>query len=290
MGVVELANCPKCNYKLKLTDWKPECPQCGINVIYYNFEEQFFIDAKCAEMDSAKIRVKWTRVKTAFIGGKLLIMRLSLSILPLIAALISFGSLKMVIPLFEKNISFSTIGLFSVFTDGTFNYLTALKSSAIVGEYAKHAVNIIFVVSAVAGLALLVLLFELFCFFNIKRMTVLLAVTSGLGIISAVWSIAAVNIFSRVTTSEIFTVKNGVGGFAVIIAFAVIFTLNFIIAKKGVEVNYLEGDLYRVEVAQKLKRKEITLEQISQPVYISAAINEQPAIKIAAAEGIAENG
>jgi hypothetical protein len=265
--VVKLANCPKCGHKLRVIDWKPECPNCGVNMVYYNFEEQFYIDAKGAEMDAAKIRVKWARAKTAFIGGKLLIARLSLCFLPLIAALLSFGSLKIVFPLFEKKLPFSIIGLFSFFTDGTLNYLSAIKGSEIVGIYAKHAVNIFFGLAAVAGFALLVFFLELLCFISIKKMTVILAVTSALGIVATLWSIIAVNNFARVTASAIFTVANGYGGFAVIFAFTVIFMLNFVIAKKGVKIKYVEGDLYRIEMAKKLKRREITLDEIPQPVY-----------------------
>ena len=33
-----MAVCPKCGYKLKLTDWKPNCPKCGINLNYYGLE------------------------------------------------------------------------------------------------------------------------------------------------------------------------------------------------------------------------------------------------------------
>ena len=32
--------CPKCNYKFKPTDWRPECPQCGVNVLYYGVEDR----------------------------------------------------------------------------------------------------------------------------------------------------------------------------------------------------------------------------------------------------------
>lgn len=274
--MVELANCPKCNHKLRLIDWKPECPNCGVNVAYYNFEEQFYIDAKGAEMDVAKIRVKWARVKAAFIGGKLPFARLSLSLLPLIAMLFSFGSLKIVIPLFEKKMPFSLIGLYSFFTDGTLNFLTALKSSEIVGIYVKHAVNIFFVLTAVAGLALLVFFLELLCFVSVKKMTVIMAAISALGILAAAWSIIAVNNFSKVTASEIFTVGKGSGGFAVILAFALMFGLNIAVAKKGIKIHYMEGDLYRIEIGKKLKRKEITLDEIPQPVYPPAVKNGEP--------------
>lgn len=285
-----MANCPKCNHKLRLIDWKPECPNCGVNVLYYDFEEQFYLDAKGSEIDAAKIRVKWARVKAAFIGGKIMVARLSLSILPLAAMLLSFGSLRMVIPLFEKKLRFSIIGLFSFFTDGTWNYLTALKSSEIVGTYAKHAVNIFFGLSAIAGFALLVFLFQLLCFISIKKMTAILAVTSGLGIAAAVWCVAAVYNFSRVTGGTIFTVRSGYGGFAVLIAFAVLFLLNMVIAKKGVPIHYTEGDLYRVEVAGKLKRGEISFDDLPQPVYSPDRAIPEPAAGSAPAEGSGLNG
>lgn len=268
---MKLANCPKCSYKLRIIDWKPECPNCGVNLNYCNFEEQFYIDAKGAEMDVAKIRVKWARVKASFVGGKLPVARLSLSILPLLTMLLSYGNFKIAIPLFEKKMPFNIIGLYSFFTDGTLNYLTALKSSEIVGIFARHAVNIFFGLSAVAVLALLLFFLELLCFISIKKMTIIMAAVSAMGIITAAWSIIAVNNFSKVTVSEIFTVGNGFGGFAVILAFAVMLGLNLAVAKKGIPIHYMEGDLYRIEVAKKLKRKEITLDDIPQPVFIPAS-------------------
>ena len=40
-----MAYCPKCGYKLKITDYKPECPSCGVNLMYYNMEERLAEDA-----------------------------------------------------------------------------------------------------------------------------------------------------------------------------------------------------------------------------------------------------
>ena len=41
--------CPKCNYKLKITDWRPECPKCGVNVMYYGIEDRLREEADKAE-------------------------------------------------------------------------------------------------------------------------------------------------------------------------------------------------------------------------------------------------
>ena len=34
-----MAKCPKCGRKLTLFDWKPNCPECGVNLVYYGMEE-----------------------------------------------------------------------------------------------------------------------------------------------------------------------------------------------------------------------------------------------------------
>ena len=47
-----MAVCPKCGYKLKLTDWKPNCPKCGINLNYYGLEEKLQEEADVAEIDA----------------------------------------------------------------------------------------------------------------------------------------------------------------------------------------------------------------------------------------------
>ena len=48
---------------------------------------------------------------------------------------------------------------------------------------------------------------------------------------------------------------------------AVVLALNAVLLKKGIEVKYREGDLYRVEMLKKYKRKEITLDDLPLPVF-----------------------
>ncbi len=284
-----MANCPKCNKNLRIIDWRPECPHCGTNVVYYNFEKQFYIDAKGAEMDAAKIRVKWARAKAAFVGGRLLVARLCFSIMPIMAAMLSFGKLTITLPLFEKNIQLNIIGLFSVFSDGTFGYFSALKSSAIVGGTAAGMVRMIFGLAVAAVLALIILLFQLLCFISIKKMTLIITAVSALGTAASVYTIIAINSFSKAAASEIFTVNSGLGGFALIIAFLAVFALNAAVAKKGVKIRYVEGDLYRVEMAKKLKHKEITLDEIPQPVYSPGEVINEPGEKPDSFDGGAPN-
>ena len=40
-----MAKCPKCGRKLTLFDWKPNCPDCGVNLVYYGMEERLLAEA-----------------------------------------------------------------------------------------------------------------------------------------------------------------------------------------------------------------------------------------------------
>lgn len=285
-----LANCPKCNHKLRFIDWKPECPNCGVNVIYYNFESQFYIDAKHSEMDVAKIRVKWARVKGAFIGNKLLVARLCLCIAPLLAALLPFGNIRFAIPLFEKNLPVSIIGLYSFFTDGTLDYFSALKEYTILGTGAAQALRIMFGLTAVAGIAFLLFALQLLCFISFRKMTLLMAGASVLGMAAAAWTVAQVLGFSAAAPGAILSGGPGYAGYGVFLCFAVVAFLQFAALKKGLDIRYKEGDLYRIEVAKKLKRKELTLDDIPQPVYQPAENAEQEQPQIPAQQGGEGNG
>ena len=71
-----MANCPKCGYKLKITDWRAECPKCGVNLLYYNHQERLAEDADKAEEEHIKLQPKIDRVKFSFVGTKLSIVRI----------------------------------------------------------------------------------------------------------------------------------------------------------------------------------------------------------------------
>ncbi|HOU09111.1 MAG TPA: hypothetical protein PL044_07990 [Clostridiales bacterium] len=285
-----MAKCPKCNHKLRVIDWKPECPNCGVNVIYYDFEKQFYIDAKHAELDAAKIRVKWARVKAAFIGNRLLVARLSLCLAPLLAALLPFGRIRFAIPLFEKNLPVSLIGLYSFFTDGSLDYFGALKATNILGTNAAQALRVMFGLTAVAGIAFAIFALQLLCFISFRKMSLLMAGASLLGIAAAAWTVAQMLRFSAAPLDGLFTANTLYGGYAVVLMFGVLAALNFAIAKKGIEIRYKEGDLYRVEIARKLKRKELTLDDIPQPVYQPAGSGGQEQRQESGEQGGEGNG
>ena len=77
------ATCPKCGGKLRLIDWKPNCPHCGVNMVYYGMEERLLLDADKAEAEHARTQPKVDRIKAATVGSPLAIARLVISLIPI---------------------------------------------------------------------------------------------------------------------------------------------------------------------------------------------------------------
>ena len=63
-----MAKCPKCGRKLRLTQWRPECPACGVNMVYYDANERLIREAETAEVQHAKSQPGVDRAKAAFFG------------------------------------------------------------------------------------------------------------------------------------------------------------------------------------------------------------------------------
>lgn len=78
-----MANCPKCNAHLRISDWKQHCPHCGANIVMYDLQERLMLDADKAEVQNYHFQKKIDRLKGAFIGSKLAIARIVTSILPI---------------------------------------------------------------------------------------------------------------------------------------------------------------------------------------------------------------
>lgn len=83
-----MAKCPNCGRHLKLTDWKPVCPGCGVNLNYFNSNEILLSESEKAEIEHARSQPGVDRAKASFFGSKLTIIRIVLTFLPLLTTLI----------------------------------------------------------------------------------------------------------------------------------------------------------------------------------------------------------
>lgn len=88
-----MATCPHCGRTLRLTDWKPDCPDCGVNLIYYKANERLLEESEKAEAEHAKFQPKVDRAKAAYAGSWKAILRIVLTLLPVGALFLPLAKL-----------------------------------------------------------------------------------------------------------------------------------------------------------------------------------------------------
>ncbi len=259
-----MAVCPKCEYKLKLYDVSQYCPKCGVNINYYNFEQNFYREAKYAELSQAGFSAKIKRLVASFIGCKLTIARLCVMLLPLLSLLIPAFSINLSFIIHDVEMNLNAIGFYNIFTDGTFNLIGELTKSDIFGGPFSSIQYILFAYVVTALFAVFTLLTMLLGFISIKNMQKISATTSVLGFVSAVAT--QVLCYVSKTSSSISSCKAGFGLYVTMLMFIATFVVSFLLIKNEIPVKYDEGVLERIEIFKKVKNNEISLDDLPQPV------------------------
>ncbi len=165
-----MARCPKCNRKLHIWNIKAECPDCGVNIANYDWENRLEQDAIEAEAAFAKLHETMRKFKYSFVGTKLRIARIPISVLPLFSFLLPLGTLAVSIPFCEETFSLNAITI--VMNILNFDIMGIFKApgSAIIGDAAlQFMLSLLLVVlSALSLLVSLVFLLLNFKKFNSK--------------------------------------------------------------------------------------------------------------------------
>lgn len=129
-----MSNCPKCGKKIKVTYLKAECPQCGVNMLYYKMDEQLAADAERAKKETDAVNKFLGILKDSSVKTPLHIIRLVLFFTPLAS---------MCLPMFwagHKNVSLIAF-IMSIINHGLdFGAMAADKS------YLFAVLSIIFVI------------------------------------------------------------------------------------------------------------------------------------------------
>ncbi len=107
-----MASCPNCGRKLHLTDWRPICPECGVNLNYFNANEKLIEESEKAEIEHARFQPKVDRGKAATIGTKTGIVRMVLFLIPVLSLLLPIFS----ITVSGNKKSFNAIDIYNVFS------------------------------------------------------------------------------------------------------------------------------------------------------------------------------
>lgn len=234
--------CPKCNYKLKITDWKPECPKCGVNVMYYGIEDRLREEADKAEYQHAKSQPKYDRLKFSLIGHPLAIVRLVLGLLPIVATLLPMGTVNYVLPYLEKSASVNLISIVTFITDNGFDVDLLLKlfGSELVGT------GMIYWAVALVSLVLMVVLtlvgFFLLTLSAAKKGIIRNITIPSIGIVLATVAFVFYNLMVNTLTAALPGIFTGsvnptayIGAVAIFVAMIVI---NVVYKKKNIQVKY----------------------------------------------------
>lgn len=235
-----MANCPKCGRKLTLLDWRPNCPGCGVNLVYYGMEERLLDEADAAETEHARLQKRMDRLKASFIGSPLTIARIFLSLLPIGALMIPLANITFSGPMIaEQSKAINAIEIYNIVSSLDFDALLTMIGSDILGN-------------AFIGMAGALVSILLSLVFVIVSLVALMAscgpkgnprnlTLNSISIIFAVASIFFFNMFSN-GVAEVFPAyfsgKIGAGIFVYIAALLVLLGMNILLAVKGIDVKY----------------------------------------------------
>ncbi len=235
-----MANCPKCGRKLTILDWRPNCPGCGVNLVYYGMEERLLKEADAAEAEHAKLQKRIDRLKSSFIGSKLTIIRIILSVLPIATLLLPLCTVSYSGPFIEATTtSVNAIEIYNLVSSLDFDALITMLGSSVVGtSFIGYAGALVCLLLSLVMVIVSLVMLTLACSpkGNPRNITL-----NSITIALAVASVVFFNIFSKNISAVFPDFISGSVGFGIFVyigALALLLAVNIIIAVKGVNVKY----------------------------------------------------
>ncbi len=271
--------CPKCGGEIPFYDLKPNCKHCGVNIMYFTQEANLIRDAKRTELEGAAARMVIARVKAEFIGSKLAIFRMIVSVLAVAALLLPFGSAHYTAPFLDKTFSIGIIGVIQGFNgggDGLIMSLPAFLNSAVFSAATKAALvpTLVFVLTALIDVAIVVAL--ILGFLNLTKGAKFMKNIALVGAaICVIGQIVTVITASGAAETKAASASFGFGALAAAAMFMVVFFANRIMLKKGIEPTYKENDVKRRELLLKVRAGDVDLDSLPLPVFESEEEHEE---------------
>ena len=221
-----MANCPHCGRRLRLADWRPTCPGCGVNLNYYDANQRLLDESEKAEKEHALFQPKVDRAKAAYAGSKLAILRIVLTLLPV-------GALFL--PL-VKNAAGDSVNVI-----GVYKAMNAAGIGAVFGRALGEPVCLagaLLLVSAVMIIVSIVLITMALG----KHGKLRVLITYGFMLVCAVGALAAAAVGGKQPVAlfegAAAPVTPGVGAYLYAALFFVLFAYNVFLLKKGIPVRH----------------------------------------------------
>ncbi len=249
-----MANCPKCNAHLKMTDWRQHCPHCGANIVVYDLQERLMQQADVAEVQHYHFQKKIDRLKASFVGTKLAVVRIITSFVPIFALILPIvkGALNPSFGDYEGNVSLITIynGVDTIGSDG---FLTS--------DMMLTASLLILALSIIISLIHFILLM-MACS---KRAMLRAVITDSLIIIT---SFASLFIFMADKSSAVFTGKPSIGIYLYLALQIVNVVIDFTVLHQGIPVHHKQCYVGGIPIEEYFEmQKTMTPEEIRAEQY-----------------------
>ncbi len=278
-----MAKCPKCGRKLTLFDWKPNCPGCGVNLVYYGMEERLMDEADQAEAEHARLQKRIDRLKASFVGSKLAIVRIILSVLPIAALMLPLASVSFTGPYIEATTkSINAIEIYNIVSSLDFDALFTMIGSGVVGSsFIGYAGALVGILLSLVFVILSLVLLTLACSPKGCPRNIIM---NSLAIVSAVVSIVMFNQFANGITSVfpdfVTDASIGFGIFVYIGALAILLCVNIYLTVNKIPVKYKQCYVGGIpaeeyfELVEKGTDKETLHKMMAEALAEKAAENE----------------
>ena len=248
-----MATCPKCGKKLRLYHWRPECPACGANMVYYKSNERLLAETEKTEIEHAKFQPRVDRAKAAFFGSPWAIARVVLTALPL-------GGLMLPLCRVWNQEYVTNVNAVTVYQYLSGQGFGSVFSSALKGDPLSLAAALLLVSAAMILVCLICTVMSLGKH-GVLRNLILNLIQTG----SAVGAAACFSATDfRASLPEYTAGALSWGGFVCIALFAALLVYNLYLAKRGLPVKktvcYIGGlpsDEYFQYVEQGMSELEI---------------------------------
>ncbi len=257
-----MAHCPKCGKALRIYHWRPECPFCGVNMVYYNSNERILAETEQAEIEHAHSQPKIDRAKAAFFGSPAAIARIVLSLLPVGALFLPLCRMP------HSDAALNVLGVYkAVDESGGFG---AAIGQAFEGNVLALSLLLLLVSAALILVCLICLPMSLGKHGKARNL-ILNSVMLGAAAAAAV----------------VFAVGGGkllIGAFVYPALFALLLIYNLILAKKGLKVKYtvcyiggLPSDEYFDMKARGVSELEIRKKMVEALTAMQEAVRQKAA-------------
>ena len=266
--------CPKCNKEIGRFELSPNCKHCGVNIFYAQQETLLSEDAKRCELEYATFHILTAKLKNAFVGGKIQIMRIIAMVLAIGAIFVPFATVEANFSMFSVKFSFGAFGIYQAFTDGTLNALINLGVYAPILQTALIMMLALIVLIFLCGLGVFITL--LLSFINIRKSAVKAQIFAMTGMLISLMSAACSFTLDKSLSEYSFVVcKAGFGSIACFAVLLFIFILNKLIVTKNIQPEIKDIDLERVKIRKQIKNGELTYADLPLPVLESEEEKEK---------------